>query len=382
MKPELNTDNWDKMKIPGYWANTSLGQVNGIVWFKKDVEIPSSCSGEKAKLILGRIVDADSVFINGTFAGTTSYQYPPRRYEIADGILKGGLNTFTVKVISNSGMGGFVPDKIYSLIVGTDTIDLKGEWYFKPGAIMKPLQGGINVKYKPAGLFNAMIAPLLNFGIKGVLWYQGESNTERSNEQKILFPALINDWRRNWNRGDFPFLYVQLANFMESKMEPSESKWALFREAQAQSLSVTNTAMAVTIDVGEWNDIHPLNKLDVSKRLFYAAQKVAYGENIVFSGPVYKSMRIKGNAIIVDFLNKGSGLEARGDLKLKQFAISGPDKKFVWANAAIKKNKVIVWNENISAPIAVRYAWADNPRSANLYNKEGLPASPFRTDSW
>ncbi|HEX2396088.1 MAG TPA: sialate O-acetylesterase [Bacteroidales bacterium] len=380
--PDINTDNWEKTEIPGYWAKTSLGPVNGIVWFRKNFDVPASMTGGQIKLLMGRIIDADSVFVNGVFIGSTSYQYPPRRYEVPAGVLNEGKNTIVVKVISNGGIGGFVPDKEYKLIAGSDTINLIGEWYFRLGAKMKPMQGSVTVKYKPSGLFNAMIAPLLYYRIKGILWYQGESNAERPVEQRKLFPALINDWRMNWNQGDIPFLYVQLPNFMAAKDQPGESNWALFREAQVQALSVPNTAMAVTIDLGEWNDIHPLNKLDVAKRLFLTAQKVAYVEDVIFSGPLYSSMQIKGNKIIIDFTNKGTGLIAHGDTTLNHFTIAGNDKKFVWAKATIKKNKVIVWNNEIPRPVAVRYAWADNPEGSNLYNREGLPASPFRTDNW
>ena len=226
-----------------------------------------------------------------------------------------------------------------------------------------------------------MIAPLLNYTIKGVIWYQGESNTGRPREYQKLFPALITDWRQKWNQGDFPFLYVQLANFMEAQDEPSESNWAELREAQLKTLCEPNTAMAVTIDIGEWNDVHPLNKEDVGKRLALGAQKVAYGdEDVIYSGPIYQSMKVQANKIIITFTNAGSGLIPRGGGALKHFAIAGPDKKFFWAKAKIEGDKVVVWNDDILDPIAVRYAWADNPEGANLYTKEGLPASPFRTD--
>jgi sialate O-acetylesterase len=383
MQPEIETINWNTMQIPGYWSTTSLGPVNGIVWFRKTIDIPASLTEKAVNLLLGRIVDSDSVFVNGIFVGTTGYQYPPRRYVIPAGILQPGKNVIAIKIINNSGLGGFIPDKPYKMFAGNDTIDLSGEWQFRLGAAMNPTRGGITVKYKPTGLFNAMIAPLLDLKIKGVLWYQGESNAERPVEQRKLFPALIKDWRKNWDQGDFPFLYVQLPNFMEARDIPGESNWALFREAQMQSLSVPNTAMAVTIDAGEWNDIHPLNKLVVAERLAMASKKIAYNENVVYSGPLYKSMKINGNKVIVNFTNFGSGLVSKNDIKLNQFAIAEKDKKFVWANAGIiKKNKVIVWNDQVSDPIAVRYAWADNPEGANLYNKEGFPASPFRTDSW
>ena len=194
---------------------------------------------------------------------------------------------------------------------------------------------------------------------------------------------MINDWREKWGEGNFPFLFVQLPNFMEAKSEPSESNWALLREAQLMTLSLPETGMAVTIDIGEWNDIHPVDKKDVGDRLALAAEKIAYGENnIVCSGPIYKSMKVKVNKIILTFDYVGSGLMAKGGGSLKYFSIAGKDKKFIWAKAKIENNKVVVWSDKLTNPVAVRYAWADNPDGANLYNKEGLPASPFRTDDF
>lgn len=377
----LNTAGWDSIAIPGYWTNTPLEGTNGAVWFRKEIEIPESADKSSGLLILGRIVDADSVFINGKFIGTVSYQYPPRRYRIPEGVLKPGKNLITVRVISNIGDGGFVPDKQYELVLKDTTIDLKGYWKYKTGAVMPPLESQTFIRWKPGGLFNAMLAPLFNYKIKGVVWYQGESNADRPVEYRRLFPALIKNWRNNWHQGNFPFLFVQLANFMEPDSEPSNSNWALLREAQTKALDLPNTGMAVTIDIGEWNDIHPLNKKDAGKRLALAAMKIAYGEELVFSGPVYKSMRIEGNKIIIDFSHTGGGLVCKGN-QLKHFAIAGADKKFVWANAEIKDKKVIVWSDEIKNPVAVRYAWANNPEGANLYNKEGFPASPFRTDDW
>ena len=380
--PSLNDSDWSSMKIPGYWDDTELRNKNGVVWFRKKVDIPSSMAGKSAKLILGRIVDADSAFVNGKFVGTVGYQYPPRRYDVPAGILKAGENTIVVRVISNIGVAGFVPDKEYDLIVGNDSIDIKGEWKYRLGAEMPPLESQTFIRWKPMGLYNAMIAPLLNYHIKGAIWYQGESNAGRPWDYRELFTTMINDWREKWNEGNFPFLYVQLPNYGEAKSEPSESGWALLQEAQLKTLSVPNTAMAVTIDIGEWNDIHPLDKKDVGKRLFLGAEKVAYGdENVVYSGPIYKSMKVEGNKIVLSFTNTGAGLISKGG-ELKTFAIAGADKHFVWAKAKIEGDKVVVWSDKIPNPAAVRYAWADNPAGANLYNKDGLPASPFRTDNW
>jgi sialate O-acetylesterase len=381
-KPNLNTSNWAWMEIPGYWADNGLGSVNGVVWFRKKFDVPASMKDKEAKLILGRIVDADSVFINGKFVGTTSYQYPPRRYDVPANVFQEGENTIVVRVISNSGKGGFVLDKPYKIVCSKDTIDLRGQWQYKLGATMDPLASETFIRWKPVGLYNAMIAPLLNFKIKGTIWYQGESNVSRAVEYRKLLPALINNWRSKWQEGEFPFLYVQLPNFGDSKDQPSESTWAMLQEAQLKTLSVSNTAMAVAIDIGEWNDIHPLNKKDVGRRLALAAENRAYGEmNLVYSGPIYKSMKVEGNKIILSFTNTGRGLVAKSDA-LKYFSVAGADRKFVWAEAKIKSNKVVVWSNEVASPVAVRYAWADNPAGANLFNKEGLPASPFRTDSF
>ncbi len=378
----LSAAEWTTMDVPGYWADTDSGLANGSVWFRKKIEVPPSSSGKKGKLILGRIVDADSVFVNGVFVGTTSYQYPPRRYDIPRGLLKAGENTIAVRVISELDKGGFVPDKPYKLTISGDTLDLAGPWRYRPGAKMEPLESRTFIRWKPLGLYNAMIAPLLNYRIKGVIWYQGEANAAKPVEYQRLFPALIQDWRKQWMQGDFPFLFVQLPNFMEPQNHPSESNWALLREAQLKTLAVPHTAMVVTIDTGEWNDIHPLDKKDVGDRLALAARKVAYGEqNVVYSGPIYKSMKIEGSKIRISFTCLGSGLMAKS-AQPGGFAIAGPDKRFVWAKARIENSEVVVWSEDVANPVAVRYAWADNPDRATLYNREGLPASPFRTDNW
>ena len=382
-KPEVDVSGWLAMKVPGYWADGDLGEVNGVVWFRKDVELTADMAGKPARLNLGRVVDADSVFVNGVYVGSVSYQYPPRKYDIPENILKEGKNTIVVRLISNCGRGGFVPGKPYELVIEGNTIDLKGDWHYQLGAKMEPMQGETFIRWKPTGLYNGMVSPLTSFAIKGVIWYQGESNTGRPLEYATLFPELIKNWREKWGQGDFPFIYVQLHNFMESYDYPTESNWALTREAQLHALSLPNTAMAVAIDLGEWNDIHPLNKKDVGKRLALAAQKIAYNEvDVVSSGPIYRSMEIEGDSIILTFSDIGSGLMIKGGGELKRFAIAGQDRKFIWAKAKIADNKVIVWHEKVKKPAAVRYAWADNPEGANLYNKEGLPASPFRTDNW
>jgi sialate O-acetylesterase len=247
----------------------------------------------------------------------------------------------------------------------------------------------------PTVLSNGMIAPIVPFGIKGAIWYQGESNSGAFVLYRKLFPAMITDWRKRWGQGDFPFLFVQLANFMARRDNPSEpSSWAGLREAQSKTLSLPNTGMAVIIDIGEGPDIHPKDKLDVGHRLALAAKHVAYGQNIVYSGPTCDSMNVEGDTVRVHFNNIGTGLvigspppirlgetPATPASSLKGFAIAGADKKFVWADAKIDVNDVVVRSDQVKSPVAVRYGWGDNPE-VNLYNKEGLPASPFRTDDW
>ena len=376
-----DASSWETMQLPNFWQDAGLMNTHGAVWFRKEINVPASMTGKPVRLFLGTIVDRDSVYINGTLAGATQYRYPPRKYNIPPGLLKEGKNIIVVRVINYADAGGFYKDKPYFLFTGNDTIDLKGTWQFKLGIASDTIPASTTFQYKPGGLFNAMITPLVNYAIKGVIWYQGEANTARAPEYQKLFPALIKDWRQQWKQGNFPFLYVQLANYMQAKKDPSESKWAELRGVQLKTLAVPNTAMAATTDIGEWNDIHPLNKEDVGKRLALGAEHIAYGEKqIVYSGPIYESMKIEGGKIILSFTNIGTGLMAKGNTELKYFSIAGADKKFVWAKAKIENNKVIVWNDTITNPVAVRYAWADNPEGANLYNKEGLPASAFEAE--
>jgi sialate O-acetylesterase len=378
--PELNTSDWDTTHIPGYWTDTKLGNMNGVVWFRKKINIPPGMIGKPAVIKLGRIFDCDTVFINGKFVGTTGSQYAPREYKIPENLLKEGLNTIVIRDISYIRHGGFVPGKEYEIAVDDQKINLEGEWKYKIGAVAEPLEDRLFTGKIPSGLFNGGVAPMLNYRIKGVVWYQGESNTSRAFEHYDLFKLLIKDWRQNWHEGNFPFLYVQLPNFVEVNPEDTKYDWAYFRESQLKALAIPNTGMAVTIDVGEYNDIHPKNKKPVGYRLALAAEKVAYGEkNVVYSGPIYKSMKIEGNKIILSFANTGSGLVAKDGGKLKWFEICGIDDEFYPAEAKIVNNTVVVSSDKVKSPAAVRYAWANNPEGANLYNKEGLPASPFRT---
>ncbi|MFC1574225.1 sialate O-acetylesterase [Candidatus Latescibacterota bacterium] len=235
--------------------------------------------------------------------------------------------------------------------------------------------------HMPSWVFNAMIAPIVPFHIKGVVWYQGESNSGKAYQYRSLFPALIADWRSLWGNHSMPFLYVQLANFGERDPSPVESSWAELREAQLLTLSIPNTAMAVAIDIGESDNIHPRNKQEVGRRLALGALKTAYDRDIVHSGPLYHSMRIDGNRIRLGFTRVGSGLTSKDNGPLIGFAVAGKDRRFVWAQAKIEGDEVIAWSNDVPYPVAVRYGWSNNP-FCTLFNKEELPASPFRTDTW
>ncbi|UOB17580.1 sialate O-acetylesterase [Abyssalbus ytuae] len=379
---EYTPKGWKNINIPGYWEDQGVRDLNGIVWYRKVIDVPPSMSVTPAKLFMGRIVDADFVYVNGTKVGNITYQYPPRRYEIPQGILKPGKNTIVIRVINYAGKGGFVPDKPYNLVANGKVLDLKGTWQYKVGGAFEDIldkSSRFVAQNQPSALYNAMVAPIINTSIKGILWYQGESNTGNPEPYYHYLPALIKDWRNKFNSHELPFLYVQLANFMEVDYLPvKKSNWAELRNAQLKTLSVPNTAMTVAIDLGEWNDIHPLDKENVGKRLALGAFKLAYNENIIYSGPIYKSSEITDDKIIISFENTGNGLISIDNESLRTFEVASADQKFVTAEAHIEGNRVIVSNKKIQHPEFVRYAWSDNPEQANLYNQEGLPASPFR----
>lgn len=379
--PQLDHSGWKKMLVPGYWEDQGDEDQDGSVWFRKTVEIPAERTGTEAWIQLGRIVDADSVFINGQFVGTTAYQYPQRKYSIPGGVLRPGKNVIVIRVINNSGKGGFVPDKPYRILTEYGQMDLRGEWHYKVGCRMPPTPRQTFVQWKPTGLYNGMIAPSNPYMIKGVAWYQGESNESRPGEYRELLTALIHDWRAKRGQGAFPFLIAQIPNYLEAREAPVESNWAELRHAQLMvHKSVKNTGLSVNIDLGEWNDIHPQNKKDVGERLALTAKWLAYGDrSVVPAGPIVESAQIEGKRVILSFKNKGGGLVAKGRKRLQHFLVAGKDGRYVRAKARIKGDHVIVQSRKVKHPAAVRYAWADNPEGANLYNREGLPASPFTT---
>jgi len=383
-KADVDVSAWPQISLPGYWSDKGVDMRMGSMWFYKEFDVPDSLVNKaNAVLRLGRIIESDSAFLNGTFVGAISYQYPPRIYKLPVGVLKPGKNKLMVRVICPGGKGGFVEDKTYEVRVGSQKIDLTGQWNYHIGASLKSTighggSGGSGTR--PAGLYNSLTNPVIGYRLKGTIWYQGESNTgTKMEEYQQLFKELITDWRAKFNQPDMPFVFAQIANLGVPNKQPVESGMANVREAQRRALELPHTGMAVTYDIGEWNDIHPLNKKEVARRLAMEAARVAYHDNsVVSSGPLYDSMEISGNSIILTFKSVGGRLFT--NCLLDGFQITGSDGKFEWANAVVlSTNKVKVWSRKVSNPTVVRYAWDDNPAYSNLKNKDGLPASPFTT---
>lgn len=376
---------WQTMNLPTAWEDAGLKDLDGIVWFTKKVDVPQSWVGKEAKLSLGLIDDNDVTWINGVKVGETQGYNQARKYSIPNNVLKVGENTITVRVFDNGGGGGLYGDAKDMNLMGSsnESISLGGDWKYKVGLDFKniePAPASDNNPNRPTVLYNAMIYPFLQFSIKGAIWYQGESNADRAYQYRELFPTMIKDWRQKFGQGDFPFYFVQLANFMKQEDQPTESAWAELREAQLQTLSLPNSGMATIIDIGDAKDIHPKNKQEVGRRLGLIADANVYGQKNIFSGPVYKTQKIEGKQIKLSF-NYAEGIKSADGNELKGFAIAGADKKFYWAKAVIQGNQILVSSDQVSNPVSVRYAWENNP-TVNLTNSSNLPASPFRTDIW
>jgi sialate O-acetylesterase len=384
---EVEAAKWETMDLPTNWEQAGL-DIDGLVWFRKQVDLPEAWAGKDLLLEMTPIDDYDITFFNGQKVGgmgldSSNPWQTPRAYTVPGSLVKAGKNVIAVRVFDTGGGGGITPTNDPFRIRPKDAPveqakDLKGPWQYRIEAISAIASGG--EQNNPARLYNAMIDPIIKSPIKGAIWYQGESNAGRAYQYRKLFRDMITDWRKAWKVGDFPFYFVQLANFMDEQPQPADSSWAELREAQTMTLSLKNTGMAVIIDVGDAKDIHPRDKQTVGYRLAQAALAHDYGKTIEYSGPMYKSMKVEGGAIRLSFEHRGGGLVAKGG-DLVGFAIAGADKKFVWAKAKIDGDTVVVSSDQVAGPAAVRYAWADNPK-CNLYNKEGLPASPFRTDDW
>jgi sialate O-acetylesterase len=389
--PEFNLENGATMSIPLAWEQSGdkdLASANGVVWFFRELELTADQADQTGLLSLGPIDDSDVTWINGVKLGETYNIYNlERKYKVPGGTLKEGFNRIVVRVEDYRGGGGFTGGKqLLFLQVGTDKIPLDGPWNYKVGMIAKTEMPGAQFgpNSQPTLLYNGMIAPLIPFPIKGAIWYQGESNAAQAYQYREHFKLLINDWRCKWKQEDFPFLFVQLANFMSPVDQPAESDWAELREAQDLTLSTPNTGMASAIDIGQADDIHPRNKQDVGYRLALEALRVGYGKELVSTGPRYESMKLQGGEILIHFSSTGEGLKVKDKHQyIKGFTIAGSDGKFHWAKAElVDPSTVRVYATEVDHPVAVRYGWANNPDQANLYNSAELPTNPFRTDNW
>ncbi len=382
----FDDSSWKTMTLPASWEDSGVPNFDGVMWFRKTITIPAAWAGKELKLNLGVIDDNDITFVNGVKVGETIGYSNKRVYTVPAAQVKEGPLTIIVRVTDTGGGGGlYGGDNIITVSSTTgDSQSLAGAWKYKAGvnfSAIAPMPSVSEGPNRTTVLYNAMINPYLNYPIKGAIWYQGESNADRANQYRTLFPKMIEDWRKSWKQPNFPFYFVQLANFMKVEAEPVSSAWAELRDAQRQTLSLPNTGMAVAIDIGEAADIHPKNKQEVGRRLALIALAKNYGIKIPYSGPVYKSATKAGATMVLNFTGAGSGLKARGGSDLKGFAIAGADQKFHWATATIKGSQVIVSSPDVANPIAVRYAWANNP-VCNLVDGADLPASPFKTDAW
>ena len=375
----FDDSSWKTMKLPSFFDSNGLANFDGVIWFRKKFTI----SENNKDFNLSYYADDDDIlWVNGNHVGETKGYNVERHYTIPAKFLKKGENTITIRVFDGAGNGGVYADEKITLQSEKETLSLAGDWKYNIGADSKDLptkpylaQG----QNRPSAIYNAMIAPLLDYKIKGVIWYQGESNAERAFQYQKLLPLLISDWRDKFKDKNLPFLFVQLANYKQQKEQPEDSDWAELREAQFMALKLPNTGMAVTTDIGNGEDIHPKNKQDVGGRLANIALAKVYNTKIDYSGPLYKSYTVKANVITVDF-DFNENIKTKDNL-LKGFSIAGADQKFHWAEAKIVNGKVEVYAQEVLNPVSVRYNWADNP-NGNLTNASGLPASSFRTDNW
>lgn len=375
---------WQQGVLPKSWEQTGFAQVDGVMVYRISFEVSGADAGKAAVVCLPAIDDMDSTYLNGHFIGTKAVWNVPREYTIPAGLLKKGKNSLAVRIQDNGGGGGMngTPEQ-FRVVIGKKIIPLAGAATFRLIASMpQAMSSGMAMQNQPTLLYHAMIAPLLPLSLRGAIWYQGESNADRAKEYRSLFPAMIQDWRNRWGQGDFPFLFVQLSSYGALQKDPAESDWAMLREAQAAARSLPNTGMAVSTDVGNPTDIHPKQKKEVGDRLAAEALHQVYlRTDIPSRGPSLRQFHVEGNQLILEFEHTYGGLAVHGTQPL-HFAIAGEDRKYYWAVARLEGERIILTAPEVPHPVAARYAWADSPVTANLYNGAGLPAEPFRTDSW
>ena len=388
--PMLADDSWAAIRTPALWETAGYDGMDGIAWYRTSFTLTEDEARQPARLSLGPIDDSDITWVNGVEVGRTTQRYAdPRLYTIPASALRAGKNVIAVRVDDTGGGGGIYgsPASLY-VDVGGVRRPLAGDWRFRVGLVsFQP--DGQRINKIPTILYNRMIHPLLGFPIKGVIWYQGESNANtvaQATDYRPLFQKLITSWRREWrgSNPEFPFLWVQLPNYGKvDSVPPTASGWATVRESQAAALSLSNTGQVVAIDIGQAEELHPRNKQDVAARLALKAREVAYGQRIVSSGPSYLRHSVTGGRVTIELANVGGGLVSRsGGGAIRGFAIAGDDRRFVWADAKVEGNRVIVWSDRVPKPVAVRYLWSDSPPAPALYNTQALPVAPFRTDRW
>lgn len=377
---------WPAMGLPATLAQDGLGAFDGIVYFRRTVELPAGWAGKPVTLSLGPIDDYDDVWVNGVHIGSThgdNQWGTPRKYEVPGSAVRGGVNTIAVRMLDTAGPGGINGSDGQMFIQREDMLlPIAGAWKYARGAAVNELpprpaaiSAGPNT---PTALYQGMLTPLMPYTLRGAIWYQGESNVGNAARYESLFPAMIEDWRRSFESGPFPFYFVQIAPYNYGN---DTGAAALLRDSQRKTLSLENTGMAVTMDIGNPGDIHPRNKRDVGDRLARWALAKDFGKtDVVYSGPLYKSAEVVDGKMRIWFDHTDGGLTAKGG-SLTHFLVAGKDHKFVPAQAEIQGDTVLVWSPDVPEPVAVRYGWgaADEP---NLCNGAGLPASSFRTDDW
>lgn len=382
----LDTSAWTPIRVPSLWEAVGWNGMDGVAWYRTTFTLTAEEAAAGVALGVGRIDDSDITWVNGTQVGETRMQYNlPRRYTVPATALRAGVNHVAVRVSDFGGGGGIhgEPAEVFVQPQGGKARVL-ADWTFHPANVTVALVDDKN--QHPTLLYNRMIHPLQPYAIRGVIWYQGESNANTvadARKYRTQFPAMIEQWRRQWQAPELPFLWVQLANFSSGADRGDQSPWAVLRESQSATLSLPATAQVVTIDIGNPTDIHPLNKQDVGKRLALAARHVAYGESLVYRGPVHTQVQFSGGRATVAFDDGGSALAVRGGgARVHGFALAGADRVFHSAEASLVDGRVAVRSDAVKTPVAVRYGWSDNPAEADLINAAGLPASPFRTDAW
>ena len=377
---DFNDASWPELYQPEPWESQTLQGFDGVVWLRKKVFLTADNCNENASLYLSKIDDEDITYVNGVQIGNSEGWDIERNYKIPKGILKEGENCIAVRVVDNGASGGIYGNtKDLKLLVGDAVFPLDGKWKFQ----IESVKAKINENDFPSLTFNAMINPLIPYAIKGVLWYQGESNESRAFQYNKAFPLLIKDWRSKWRQGDYPFYFVQLATFKTKGNSNEGCAWAELREAQFNTLKVKNTAMVVTTDIGNPDDIHPRNKRDVGYRFAGLALNNLYAKKNVCNSPSYKGIEIQENKVIVSFNDVADGLMTKDkDANVLGFEIAGQEGVFYSANAFIENDTAVISSEKVSNPEAVRFGWLGDASQNNLFNSEGLPAIPFRTDNW